>query len=303
MALACGIARAAAPDAETPDYLIPDAPSATIETHRDANGRLQIQIQGERFDGQRLITRLLADVRDGPPTPTGADFDLHIAVATLAGFNGEALRGVDLRLTRRAGRIDDFALAGTTAGTAAVRGSVGAAAKARRSLFVEADDAGAFLRFVDLYGKLAGGRLRLALDLPAMQEGVFSVRDFHLPPEPLLQQLLTAATPPPGPSRAHDADLTLSRLRAGFTLSPGKVVVKDALFYNKLAGATLEGRIEAGELDLRGVLAPALLADMQEPCSSPCLRGMPYRVTGPVEAPRLVVNTWMENVWRRAPPP
>jgi uncharacterized protein YjbI with pentapeptide repeats len=300
-ALVCGTARAAVLDAETPDYLVPDAPAAAIETHRDAEGRLQIEIQGERFDGRRLIKRLLTDAREGPSNSIGADFVLHIAVEALVGFNGEKLDGVDLKLARRGGRIDDFALAGNTAGTAAVRGSVGSGANARRSLFLQADDAGAFLRFVDLYGKLAGGRLRLALDLPAMQEGVFSVRDFHLPPEPLLQQALTAATPPPGPSHAHDADLT--RLRAEFTLSPGKVVVKDALFYNKLAGATLEGRIEAGELDLRGVLAPALLADMQEPCSSPCLRGMPYRVTGPVEAPRLVVNPWIENVWRRVPPP
>jgi hypothetical protein len=281
---------------------VPDAPSAAIETHRDADGRLQIKIQGVRFDGRRLIERLMADARDGPSSPTGADFDLHIAVEALVGFNGEELHGVDLKLARRGGRIDDFALAGNTLGTAAVRGSMGAGATARRSLFLQADDAGAFLRFVDLYGKLASGRLWLALDLPAMQEGVFNVRDFHLPPEPLLQQLLNAATPLPGPSPAHDADLTLSRLRAGFTLSPGQVVVKDALFYNKLAGATLEGRIEAGELDLRGVLAPASLADMQEPCSSPCLRGMPYRVIGPVGAPRFVINPWMENVWRRVPP-
>jgi hypothetical protein len=187
-----------------------------------------------------------------------------------------------------------------------VRGSAGAAAKARlaarRSLFVEADDAGAFLRFVDLYDKLATGRMWVALDLPALQEGAFSLRDFHLPPDPLLQRLLAEAAPPPGLAQA-DVDHGLSRLRTGFTLSPGKVVVKDALFYNKLASATLEGRIEAGEVDLRGVLAPALLAGMLEPCSTPCFRGMEYRLTGPIGSPRFVVNPWIENVWRRAPPP
>jgi hypothetical protein len=305
-ALACGGAHGAALDAETPDYLVPAAPTAAIETHRDADGRLHIDIQGERYDGQRLIKRLLTDMREGPPSPPGADFDLHVAVGVLAGFNGEELRGVDLRVAQRAGRIDDFALTGSTPGNAPVRGSVGAAAKARisarRSLFVEADDAGAFLRFVDLYDKLATGRMWVALDMPAMQEGAFSLRDFHLPADPLLQRLLATATPPPGIAQA-DADQGLSRLRAAFTLSPGKVVVKDTLFYNKLASATLEGRIESGEFDLRGVLRPALLAGLQEPCSSPCLRGMEYRLTGPIGSPRFVVNPWTENVWRRGPLP
>ena len=302
-ALACGAAHAAAVDAETPDYLVADASGATIETHRDADGRLQIEIRGERYDARRLIKRLLSDVRDGSSNTAGPDLDLHIAVEALAGFNGEELRGVDLRLGRRAGRIDDFALTGSTASNAPVRGSVGSAAQARRSLFVEADDAGAFLRFVDLYDKLAAGRMWLALDLPAMQEGVFSIRDFDLPPEPLLQQLLAAATSAPGTPHAQDADLNLSRLRSEFTLSPGKIVVKDGLFYNKLLGATVKGRIEAGELELRGVLAPAMLASMQVPCSLPCQRGMEYRVTGPVGSPRFVVNPWLENVWRPVPPP
>src|SRR5882672_7231157 len=80
-ALACGAARAAAIDAETPDYLVPDTPAATIAADRDAEGRLQIHIGGERFDGRRLITRLLADLRDPASTAAGADFDLRIEVA------------------------------------------------------------------------------------------------------------------------------------------------------------------------------------------------------------------------------
>src|SRR5206468_12135629 len=107
---------AAAVDAETPDYILPDASSAVIETHRDADGRLHIDIQGERYDGRRLIKRFLTDVREGPPSPTGADFDLHIAVGALAGFNGEELRDVDLRLARRAGRLVEFATHGSSHG-------------------------------------------------------------------------------------------------------------------------------------------------------------------------------------------
>ena len=308
MALACGAARAASPDAETPDCLIPDAPSATIETHRDAAGRLQIEIKGERFDGRRLIGRLLADLRDGAPTSTNADFDLHIAVGTLAGHNGEELRDVDMRLARRAGRLDKFALTARTPGGTAVRGEVSGGGEVWRALHLEADDAGAFLRFVDLYGRLAKGRMWLTIGVQATQKGViglFGMSDFDLAAEPVLQPVLKVLTPPPGPPQAQDAPPASPHLRGGFTLWPDKVVVKNTVLFDKLVTATLEGRIEAGELDLRGMLAPAILAHPPaEPCSSsPCLRGMSYRVTGPIGAPRLLINPFMETIWRFVPPP
>jgi hypothetical protein len=293
--VACSTAHATAPDAATPEYLVPDGPGATIETHRDADGRLQIEIQGERFDGRRLIKRLLTDIREGPPTPPGADFDLHIAVTTLAGFNGEELRRADLRLARRAGRIDDFALTGSTPGNAPVRGSAGASPNARHALYLTAEDAGAFLRFVDLYGKLLNGQLWLAADLPGMQEIGYGIRDFELADDLALRPLRDALTPP----SAQDARWAPSRLRGRLVLSPGKIVVKETSFFNKHAGATAEGVVAGGELNLRGVLAPAFLEEASEPpChSSRCLRGLQYTVTGPVGAPKLLINPFIENVW------
>jgi hypothetical protein len=299
-ALACVSAHAATVDAETPDYLMPDAPGAAIETHRDADGRLQIEIQGERFDGRRLITRLLTDVREGPPSTPGADFDLHIAVATLAGFNGEQLRGVDLRLARRAGRIDDFALAGSTPGNAPVRGSAGGSPNARHALYLTTEDAGAFLRFVDLYDKVVNGRMWLTINLPAMREVGYSIRDFDVADDPALRPLRDALTPPAGQPHAQNEGWTPSRLRGRLVFSPGKIVVKGTSFFNKHVGATAEGIVEGGELNLRGVLAPAFLEVAQEPpcASSRCLRGLQYRVTGPLGAPKLVINPFIENVWK-----
>ena len=98
-------------------------------------------------------------------------------------------------------------------------------------------------------------------------------------PAPLLRQPQDAA---PGPSR----------LRGEFALSPGRVVVKDLMLVNKAAAVTMDGLIVGGELRLRGILVPAVLYEPHDPpCSSHlCLRGTPYSVTGPVGAPRLVIN-------------
>jgi hypothetical protein len=300
-ALACGAARAADPDPETPDYLMPDAPGAAIETHRAADGRLHIEIQGGHFDGRRLIKRMLAAIRQEPSTAADADFDLHIAVGALSGFNREVLYDVDMRLAQRAGRIDDFALTGRTLDKAVVQGDVRNAKV--RALFLSADDAGTFLRFLDLYGRLPNGKMWLALDLPATQEGVFSIRDFDLPNAPMLQSLRRVPAPPLlEPS--HDAGPVPSRLHGHFTLSPGKVVVKDTALSSEDGAATMEGVIERGELQLRGALAPAMLADPRgPPCSQDrCLPGMEYRLTGPIGAPKFVINPFMTPIWRRSLP-
>ena len=213
------------------------------------------------------------------------------------------LYDVDLRLIQRAGRIDDFALTGSTLDKATVRGGVHDAANARGVLFLTAADAGVFLRFVDLYGKLAGGSMWLALELPTMQDGIFNVRDFDLSLEPVLQPLRKVMGSLLGQSQ--DAGAAPSRLRGEFTLSPGKVVVKDTAYVGKDGAATMEGFIEGGELHLRGALAPASLADPQEsPCSAHrCLQGLQYTLTGPVGAPKLVINPFTTPIWRHVLPP
>src|SRR5262249_29149300 len=99
-ALAGAPTQAAPVDAETPAYLLPDGPGATIETTRSAAGRLEVHIRGERFDGRRLLAQVLAELSSGERL-AGPEFDLHVEVDTLAGFNGETLRDVDLVLQRR----------------------------------------------------------------------------------------------------------------------------------------------------------------------------------------------------------
>jgi hypothetical protein len=269
-----------------------------IETARSADGRLDIHMRGERFDGRRLIKRLLADLQDTPSNASGPDFDLHIEVATLEGFNGEPLHGVDMSLTRRAGRIDDFALTASIA-EHAVHGGVRNRRDNGRILFVEADEAGAFLRFVDLYANLANGRMWLALDFPVLKEGVLSIRDFDVPPDAVLKPLRDAMALLSWKD-PNDAAPGLSRLRAAFVLAPGKFVLNEARFYNNAAGATMEGRIEGSELDLRGVLDAAVLADPRSaPCASfACMRGLQYRVTGSLQSPRVLINPILEPLSR-----
>jgi hypothetical protein len=93
VALAYGPAHAATADPETPDYLVPDSPAAAIETHRGADGRLQIQIQGTRFDGRRLIERMLAAIRQKPlKEPSTAAAPTSICISRSEGWPGSTAR-------------------------------------------------------------------------------------------------------------------------------------------------------------------------------------------------------------------
>src|SRR5262249_31196954 len=148
----------------------------------------------------------------------------------------------------------------STPGGAAVRGSAGISANPRRDLYLSSDDAGAFLRFIDLYGRLVNGRMWLSIDVAAMQHVAFSIRDFDLPDEALLQRLRDALTPAARQPPPRLAGVAPSRVRGQLTLSPGKIVVKDTRFFNKLATVTLEGVIKGDQFDLRGLLASADLA-------------------------------------------
>jgi len=287
VALACGPAGAAQIDDATPDYLVPDAPGATIHTFRSAEGRLLVYIVGERFDGRRLIRHVLADLRDAPPAKSdGDDYDLAISVTTLTGFNDEELHDFAMRLARRAGGIHDFRL--ITTGGASVSGGVRDSADGKRNLFLKTDDAGALLRFLDLYGRIAKGWLEVTLDLPSRQDGRFDIRDAELPLDPMLEPLRRAMT---AFESAQDSDPGPSRLQGRFALAGGELVVRDALLSNKAAHASLEGRIKDGQIDMRGMLALTPHEPKLASCATfACLLNLQYRLTGPVGAPRILIN-------------
>src|SRR5437773_2049216 len=100
----------------------------------------------------------------------------------MAGFNGEALRGLDLRLSRRAGQIRSFALNAKLGQDATLIGDLRSYSSGRNVVYFESNDAGALFRFTDTYPRIAGGQMWVAMDPPSAdqepRDGVVNVRDF-----------------------------------------------------------------------------------------------------------------------------
>ena len=287
---------AAAIDPDTPDYLRPLDSRATIETERAPDGRLTVIVHGAQFDGRRLVASLTREWWRGEPV-AGADFDLHIEVAALAGFNGETLRDVDLVLARRGGRVSRFTLGADVGRNAALRGTLRTADGGKRSIRLESDDAGALLRFAGIFADVAGGRVEIALDLlpdaAARREGMLALRDFAILPGRLMKSIrdmVVPSSPPPGTEF-----LRFARLHARYALVPGKVIISDATLRSPWVDATLDGLVEGDKLNMRGYVLPRVLKDMQ-PCAGRegCFAALPYRLQGTSQAPRLQIMTYMD---------
>ena len=66
-------------------------------------------LRGDIYDGRGFFKSSMA----GHATKQkhdAKDVDLDVKVGTVVGYHGETLRGLDLRLSRRAGTITSFAL-------------------------------------------------------------------------------------------------------------------------------------------------------------------------------------------------
>jgi len=229
---------------------------STIETTRDADGRLRVVIRGEHYDGRAFLRALLAGLSADQASGSAFDLDLDMDVASLGSFNGELLRGVVLRLSAKRGEIVAFDLAGRIGGSD-LRGVLRNGRDGRHTVHLESGDAGALLRFLNLYRNVRQGRARIDLDLPrpeAAPRGGIVVDDFSIVGERVLKPLIVSPN-----GTAPGDSIGLSHLRLNFASAPDQaVVVSDGVAVGPLLGATLEGKLSFvnDDIRLRGTIVP-----------------------------------------------
>jgi len=288
--------------ANFPVFALSDGDRATLKAERGTDGALRVTLRGDVFDGRGFVKSTLT----GPASNKqkhDKDIDLDVKLGSVLGFNGETLRGLDLRVSRRSGVIMSFALNGKLGRDAPLSGDLrGRGSNGRQVVFVESNDAGAFFRFTDVYPKLAGGEMWIALDPQsadlAPQEGILNIRDFVVRGEGALERVAAAPEQPGGPSPG----VQFSRLRVEFTRSLGRFTIRDGLLKGPAIGGTVDGHIDyhRDEVRMRGTFVPLYgLNNMfgQLPIVGPFLGGsnegllgVTYEVVGPPSTPVLRVN-------------
>ena len=269
---------------------------------------LKFVARGANVDARPFLRWLNA------PSPSGAgdssdvskniDLDLHANVLT--GQNSQAIAGADLRFARRNGQVRSLQLTGRFGRQPF---SVTTTQVDRAPVFiVKSADAGGTLAFMDIYKRMAGGRLEASLSLGRGRlDGFATVRDFTVREDPAIKRLATEGFG--GQSRAGEAraidpsSVPFTKLEAHFSKTGNKVTVKDGALSGPEVGATVDGTLDfdRDQVNLTGTFVPLYGVNnlfSQIPLFGPILGGgareglfgLNYRITGSASAPVLNVN-------------
>jgi hypothetical protein len=293
--------------ANFPVYAPSDGDKASLRAERSPDGVLKVTMRGDVYDGRGFIKGMMSGPGGDHSKSASHDLDLEVKFTLMAGFNGEALRGLDLRLSRRAGQIRSFGLNARLGQEATLIGELRGYANGRNVVYFETNDAGALFRFTDTYPRISGGQMWVAMDPPTAdqepRDGLMNVRDFVVRGEPALERMAAAEPMSDGGIRASATQgVAFSRFRVEFTRSPGKLTLRDGVVWGPTIGATMEGHLDYARDDVRvrGTFIPAYtLNNMfgRLPFVGPLLGGqnegllgVTYEVVGPPHAPTLRVN-------------
>lgn len=289
-------------NAAFPTFAPSEGDKASLKADRGTDGALKVVMRGDVFDARGFIKSAISGKDAETKSKQKAlDLDLDLKMGAVAGYNGEAVRSVDVKLSRRAGVVKTFQLSGKLGRDTPLIGDMRRKAQGRELLNVETNDAGALLRFTDSYSKVIGGKMWLAMDPPASdasaQEGLLNVYDFSVKGEASLDR--TVANGPAGSSTG----VGFSHLRAEFTRQSGQLSIRDGMLRGPTIGGTIEGNINypANQVRMSGTFVPMYgLNNMfgQIPVfglllgggSNEGLIGITYEVVGSPSTPVLRVN-------------
>ncbi len=249
--------------ASFPSFALSDGDKATLRADRASDGTLKVTMRGDLFDGRGFIKSATSGPSGEKGKQASRDFDLDIKLGTVTGYNLEVLRNIELRMSRRNGHIRNFGMAARL-GSSALSGDLRAYPGGRQVIYLESNDAGALLRFTDMYSRVIGGQMWLAMDPPTadgmQQDGVINVRDFSIRGELELQRVAANGSSDRA-DQQFGAGVSFSRMRAEFTKRPGKLSIREGVVWGPAIGATLEGNFDYAHDDvrLRGTFIPAYI--------------------------------------------
>jgi hypothetical protein len=292
-------------NANFPTYSPSEGDKTSLKAERGQDGVVKVTMRGDVFDGRSFLKSAISgSSKDESKIKTkNIDVDVDLKLGAIAGFNGEAVRGVDLKMSRRAGVIKAFALNGKvgrdTPLTAELRGR--GQNQGRDVVLLQTNDAGAFFRFTDTYSKVVGGQLMLAMEPPTTEasakEGLLNVKDFSVKGESALDRAAAG-----GPVGAENG-IAFSALRSEFTRQSGQLTIREGVVKGPTIGLTIEGSIDynVNKVCMSGTIVPMYgLNNMfgQIPLfglflgggSNEGLIGVTYEVVGSPGAPVLRIN-------------
>lgn len=278
-----------------------------------SGGVVRIQARGNVLDGRPFLRQLTTGAGGSKTQPRGeaVDIDLDLSANILAGFNDEALTGASVKLSLRNRELRQLQLQGRFR-AAQVSAQMTQRERSSPVVTLRSADAGATLRFIDLYRRMVGGSLVLQSTLDGgVQSGGLEIESFELRNEPALKSIISQQPMATGGEERGGAQLSrldidevhFSQLRSEFTRSTSRVDIKDAVIWGPQVGFKLGGFVDYARdrADISGTFVPAYGLNnvfSQVPVFGMILGGgqneglfaINFRIHGAPSAPTLVVN-------------
>jgi uncharacterized protein DUF3971 len=292
-------------NANFPTYSPSDGDKASLKVERGPDGVVRGTMRGDVFDGRGFLKSAISgnsSKDDSKNKFKNVDFDIDVKLGAVAGSNGEAMRSVDAKMSRRNGAIKAFTLSGKVGRDTPVTADLrGGRAQGREVIYLQTNDAGAFLRFTDTTSKVFGGQMVVAMEPPTSEptarEGLVNVRDFTVKG---MEQLDRVAA---GGANGTQNGVSFTALRAEFTRQNGALTIREGVVKGPMIGATIEGAIDypGNQVCMSGTFVPMygvnnifgqipLFGIFLGGGNNEGLIGVTYEVVGTPTAPVMRVN-------------
>jgi Protein of unknown function len=286
--------------ANFPSYGFSDGDRASLRIDRLSDGTLRAVMRGDAYDGRGFLKTMAAPAKT-PPKRGPADVDLDMKLGAVVGHNGEALRGLELKMSRRNGEIRSLGLMAKIGRNGSLTGDLRGRPGGRQVVQLESSDAGSLFRFTDIYSRMNGGQMTTVMDAPSaanpVQLGTLTVRNFAVHDESQLERAVAS-----GNQAQRNNNMAFSGMKVDFTRAPGRIALRDGVVRGPVLGGTIDGIIDYAddEVHLRGTLIPLYGANNllgQLPIvglflggEKEGLVGVTYEVVGKPAGPVLHVN-------------
>lgn len=282
----------------------------SVSVKRSGTG-YAVDVSGEALDARALIKQFLSDSDTATKAAGPGSISVNADIKSLTGFHDEKLTGLKLDYSAAGSRVNDLRLSATASSgggvTVSDTGSGGT-----RSVAMKSADAGAVLRFLDIYEHMQGGGISLSLTGSAdgPLRGKVTARDFLIVNEPKLASIVS--TTPAGDSRSLNqavkgkidtAQVKFERGSAEVDKGSGYLKLENGVLRGPLIGTTFQGTLydRDNNMDMTGTFMPAyglnrifgeipLFGVLLGNGRDRGLIGVTYRLRGKASKPDLDIN-------------
>lgn len=229
----------------------------------------QIKLDARTYDGRALVRSLL-NAKLKPNKNNAISISVTGRVGRLIGFGGQDLRNVKLDFLQRGSSVARVLVDALAAGNAPTRFALGPVPGGTKTE-ISTSNAGAVLRFLDLYTKISGGSINanLVRDDSQVFRGKVSAQNFILLNESRLAQLLRKPKAGEAIPNGDEVVRTLQtiktdrakvdQLQANIEKGPGSLKISKGRLTGGDASAAFDGVVydRNNRMNIKGTFLPA----------------------------------------------